>query len=115
MCSVSGSTRTEIEWFGYHKREVRTVSALEFWLRKREPGFKPTWQQRSRQTYGVLVRACGVGPSPEISTLTPVLDLVIETLSDKEIAALVDVLRNGSLEEQREMIWKVSDKVFEKK
>jgi hypothetical protein len=88
------------------------VSALEIWLQLTEPGFKPTWQHVSTQTYFLLGRSCGVGERPEIYFLSPLLDDVVPQLSDERIGALVAVLRHGSREEQKQMIQGISDEVF---
>ena len=88
------------------------MSALEKWLKKREPDFAPSWQFRSRQTYSVMFHSCGVGDPPAIDQLSPVLDRVVDKLSDEQIAALVTVLRHGSREEQSQMIDKITDQLF---
>jgi hypothetical protein len=112
ICPVSGSTRTEITWLGHFSHEERTATALEKWLRRKEPGFEPNWQHFSTQTYFVLGRSCATAGTPEIYQLSPILDRVVGKLSDKQIAALVAVLRVGSHDEQQHMIEKVSDEVF---
>ena len=115
ICPVCGSTRTETVWFGHFRHEERTATALESWLRRREPGFEPTWQHLSTQTYFVLGRSCGTAGSPEIYQLRPILERVVERSSDDRIAAIVAVLRHGSREEQRQMIQHISDEAFERK
>jgi hypothetical protein len=112
VCAICGSTRKETVWFGQFKQEEGSVSALETWLRRREPGFEPTWQHRSTQTYFVLGRSCGTAGSPEICQLQAILDLVVEKFNDNRIAALVEVLRHGSREEQRRIIREISDEAF---
>jgi hypothetical protein len=112
VCPVSGSTRQEITWFGRFSHEERTVSALEQWLKHREPTFQPQWRHTSTQTYYVLGRACGTAGAPEICQLRPILGDVVEEFSDERIAALVAVLRQGSRDEQREVIQRISDDYF---
>jgi len=114
ICPVSGSTRTEIIWFGHFSHEERTVTALEKWLKRREPGFAPSWQHLSTQTYSVMGYSCATWETPAIYQMRPILDLVVEKLSDERIADLVAVLRHGSPDEQSRMIEKISDQVFEK-
>ena len=115
VCPISGSTKKEIRWFGYFGREERTVSGLELWLQRRELTFQPQWQFTSTQTYYVLACACGTGGTPEIYQLRPILDGVVETLSDERIAGLVAVLRQGSRDEQRQMIQSIADEYFASK
>jgi hypothetical protein len=115
VCSISGSTRSEITWFGRFSHEERTTSALEQWLKRREPSFEPQWWSTSTQTYYILARACATGGTPEIYQLRPVLDGIVGKLSDERIAGLVAVLRQGSREEQRQMIQSISDEYFDTK
>jgi hypothetical protein len=86
---------------------------LEKWLKRREPGFEPNWQYLSTQTYFVLGRSCATAGTPQVYQLIPILDRVVEKLSDERIADLVAVLRHGSRDEQRHMIEKIVDEVFD--
>lgn len=113
VCPVSGSTRQEITWFGRFSREERTVSALEQWLRRREPSFQPQWLHTSTQTDYILGRACGTAGAPEIYRLRPILDDVVGKFSEERIAGLVAVLRQGSRDEQRQAIQRISDDYFD--
>jgi len=88
---------------------------LEAWLRRKEPGFEPKWRPLSTQTYFVLGRSCGTAGTPVIYHLRPILDLVVEKLSDDRIAGLVAVLRRGSRDKQRQMIEKITNDVFDQK
>jgi hypothetical protein len=115
VCPVSGSTRQEITWFGRFSHEERTVSALEQWLKRREPSFQAQWRHTSTQTYYVLGRACGTAGQPEICRLKPILDGVVEKFSDERIAGLIAVLRQGSRDEQRQAIQRISDDYFDAK
>ena len=115
VCPVCGSTRREITWFGLFSHEEYTVSALEKWLKRKEPTFQPEWQFISEQTFYVLGRSCGVSGSPEIYQLVPILDDVVEKLSDERIAGLVLVLRQGSPDAQRQEIQRISDDYFDVK
>ena len=112
ICPLSGSTRTENTWFGYFSNEKRTATALEKWLKRKEPGFEPNWQHLSTQTYFLLGWSCAAAGTPEIHRLNPILDRVVEQLSDEQIAALVAVLRGGSHDEQQHLITKISGEVF---
>ena len=115
VCPVSGSSRQEITWFGGFSREERTVSALEQWLKRREPSFQPQWRHMSTQTYYILGRACGTSGAPEIYALRSILDKVVAKFSDDRIAGLVAVLRQGSRDEQRQAIQRISDDYFSSK
>jgi len=115
VCPISGSTRTETKWFGYFNQEKRTATALETWLKKREPGFEPRWRHRSTQVYYVLGRSCGTSGSPVICALEPILDRVVQNSSEAELTSLVAVLRSGTREEQWKMIQDMADKEFERK
>jgi hypothetical protein len=112
VCSISGSTRREVTWFGRFRHEERTVSALEQWLKRREPSFQPQWRYISTQTYSILSRSCGVSDTPEVYQLRPILDDVVERFSEERIAGLVEVLRHGSRDEQTEVIQGISDDYF---
>lgn len=112
ICPISGSTRNEITWFGYFHHEERTVSALEKWLKRKEPGFEPNWKNYSEQAYSLMYRSCALGELPEIYQLRPVLDEFVEKSSDEQITALVTVLRNNSREEQSQMIDRITDRLF---
>jgi len=113
-CPVSGSTRTEIIWFGHFSDETRTVTALGNWLKHKEPGFEPSWQPLSTTTYFVLGRLYGDMAAPAIYELNPIIDCVVESLTDDQIAGLVAVLRHGSREEQRRVIRETADEFFAK-
>ncbi len=112
---MSGSTRQQTTWFWRFSHEERTVSALEQWLKRREPSFQPQWRHTSTQTYYVLGRACGTAGTPEIYQLQPILDGVVEQFSEERIAGLVAILRQGSREEQRQAIQRISDDYFNAK
>ena len=115
ICPISGSTKTQVTWFGRFTRDERTTSALEQWLKRREPSFEPQWQRRSRNTFGVLSRGFACGNAPEIYQLTTILDGVVKKFSDERIANLVAVLRQGTPEEQRQEIERISDDYFDTK
>src|ERR1700722_2102033 len=112
VCPVSGSSRTEIVRFGLFHQEKRTVTALEKWLKRKEPNFAPSWQRLSTDTYYVMGRSYGCSEAPEIYKLTPILDEVMEKLSDERTSKLVAVLRHGSHNEQQHMIEKITDEAF---
>ncbi len=102
-------------WFGVFKREERTTSALEEWLRRKEPGFQPSWQHISTQRYWLGGWSCGTAGTPEVCALIPVLQCEgFKKLSDERIASLVEVLRHGSPEQQRQMISSIADEAFSK-
>jgi hypothetical protein len=109
VCPVSGSTKRQETWFGYVSHDERTTSALEQWLDRREPSFEPQWQQTSTTTYFLLGRGYARGRAPEIYQLRPILDGVVGKFSDERISGLVTVLRQGSQDEQRQAIRRISD------
>jgi hypothetical protein len=115
ICPISGSTKSRTTWFGYFSHEERTVSALEQWLKRRELSFEPQWQHTSTKTCYALARAYACAGAPEIYQLTPFLDEVVKSLSDERIAGLVVVLRTGSRAEQRQVIQRIADEVFDTK
>ena len=87
----------------------------EQWLKRKESSFQPKWQHTSTQTYYVFGRACGIAGTPEIYQLRPILDGVVEKFSDERIASLVAILREGSRDEQKQAIRKISDDYFDTK
>jgi hypothetical protein len=113
---VSASTRTDITWFGLFKSEERTVSFLEMWLKRREPGFQPSWQNMSTQTYFIGGGfSCGTAGTPDVYELATTLKLNgVLKVSDSEIADLVKVLRQGSADDRKKMIEAFSDDVLQK-
>lgn len=119
ICPVTGSMRIEVTTLGYFKREERTVSALETWLKRREPGFEPKWQTMSVQDYYLVTRRCGVGHAEdEIYGLRLILDGIVEKLSEERISALVAVLRNSSRDEsmrlkRQQMVESIAQEFFE--
>lgn len=115
VCPVSGSTKRQVTWFGYFSYDEHTTSALEQWLERREPCFEPHWRQTSTTTYYILARGYSCGETPEIYQLRPILDGVISKFSDERIAGLVIVLRQGSRDEQRQEIQRISDDYFDMK
>jgi hypothetical protein len=112
VCPVSGSTKRQVTWFGYFSHGERTTSALEQWLKRREASFEPQWQHTSTTTYYVLARGYACGPATEVYQLRPMLDGMVGTFSDQRIADLVTVLRQGSRDEQRQAVQKISDDYF---
>jgi hypothetical protein len=114
VCPITGSTRTEVVWFWHFRHEERTVTALETWLKRQEPGFEPNWQHLSTQTHFIAGTSFACAKAPAIYQLCPFLDLVVGKLSDEQIAGFVTVLRHGSPEEQRQIVQKIADEVFAK-
>jgi len=113
VCSISGSTKRQVTWFGYYSYDERTTSALEQWLKRREPSFEPQWQHTSTTTYYVLARGYACGRAPEVYQLRPILDGLVTKFSDERIADLITVLRQGSRDEQRQAIQRISDDYFD--
>ena len=115
VCPVSGSTKRQVTWFGYVNHDERTTSALEEWLARREPSFAPQWQHTSTTTYYFLGRGYACGRVPEIYELRPILGGVVGKFSDERISGLITVLRQGSQDEQRRAIRRISDDYFDTK
>lgn len=115
ICPVSGSTKSQVTWFGYFSDDQRTSSALEQWLERREPTFEPQWQHTSTTTYYFLGRGYACARAPQIYQLRPILDGMVSKFSDERISGLVAVLRQGSQDEQRQAIRRISDDYFDKK
>ncbi len=115
VCPVSGSTKTRVTWFGYFSHDERTTSALEQWLKRREPFFEPQWRHLSTTRYYVLGCARACSPAPEVYKLRPILDWLVTRFSDERIAELVTVLRQGSRDEQRQRIESIWDEYFDRK
>jgi len=115
VCPVSGSTKRQVTWFGYFSHDERTTSALEQWLERSEPSFEPQWRHISTTTYYVLARGYACGETPEVYQLRPILDGVVAKFSDERIASLVTVLRQGSRDEQRSALQRISDDYFDTK
>lgn len=115
VCPVSGSTKRNVTWFIYFSQDERTTSALEQWLERREPSFEPQWRHISTTTYYVLARSYVCGETPEVLQMRPILDGVVSKFSDERIAGLITVLRQGSHDEQRQAIKRISDDYFDTK
>jgi hypothetical protein len=115
VCPISGSTKTRITWFGHFSHDERTVSALERWIERREPAFEPQWRKISTTTYYVLGRGYACGRAPEIYHLRPILDAVVSKCSDESISGLVAVLRQGTQDEQRQVIQRIADAYLDTK
>jgi hypothetical protein len=115
VCPISGSTKTETTWFGYFRHDERTTSALEQWIERREPAFEPQWLNISTTTYYVLGSSHACGRAPEIYQLRQILDGVVGKCSDERISGLVAVLRQGSQDEQRQEVQRISDDYFNTK
>jgi hypothetical protein len=113
VCRVCGSTKQQVTWFGYLSHDERTTSALEEWLERREPSFEPEWRHISTTTYYVLAEGHACGETPEVYRLRPILDGVVSKFSDERLAGLVTVLRQGSRDEQRQAIQRISDDYFD--
>jgi hypothetical protein len=108
VCPLTGSTKIQVTWFGCFSHDERTTSALEQWLKRREPAFEPQWKHTSTTTHYVFARGHECGETPEIYQLVSILDDVVGQFDDERIAGLVSVLRHGSRDEQRQaikMIW----------
>lgn len=112
-CPVSGSTKRLTRWFGGFPREVRTTSALEVWLKKREPAFEPRFEFVSMKTDQLIGNSHGSAPAPAIYGARPYLEFVIRWSGDEKIAGLVAVLRNGSNEERRRAVSEIVDEAID--
>lgn len=96
VCPVTGSTRSQVKWFGNFTHGQRVTSPLERWLKVTEPSFEPQWWHLSTKTSSFLARSYACGKAPEIYPLLPILDGVISELGDEKIAGLVTVQRRGN-------------------
>lgn len=116
VCTVTASTRTDVTWFGLFRHQERTVSYLEQWLRRREPGFEPCWQYISTQAYYIGGGfSCGTAGTPDVYSLTSTLkEDGIQKMSDDQIAALVEILRHGTADARKRKIASFSDEVIQK-
>ena len=113
VCPVSCSTKRHVTWFGCFSHDERTTSSLERWLKRREPSFEPPWRHTSTTTYYILARSYACGETPAVYRLMPIINGIVSKFSDQRIASLVIVMRQGSLDEQRPAIEKISDDYFE--
>lgn len=109
VCSVTGSTKTHVTWFRHFSHDKRTTSALEQWLKRKEPSFEPQWQHTSTDIYYIFASSYACGDKPVVYRLAPILDGVVSKFSDERITQLVAVLRHGSRDEQIEAVQRISD------
>lgn len=107
VCPVSAATRTRVTWFGIFDHEERETTALEQWIQSREPFFQPQWQHVSTTSYMLLGRSYACGKAPEIYDLRPIIDEMMTRCSDEKIGGLIQILRQGSRDEQRQAIRKM--------
>jgi|YelNatPaOPRAMG01_1025707.scaffolds.fasta_scaffold19451_3 hypothetical protein len=115
ICPISGSIKTQVTWFGLVSRDERTASALEQWLKRKEPSFEPHWRHIATTIHYALGRSHICRPAPEICQLRPILDQVVSNFSDERLADLVTVLRQGSRDEQRTAIQRIAQDYFNRK
>jgi hypothetical protein len=87
-------------------------TALQNWISKREPQFEPKWLHLSTRSRSVLITTFGCSPAPTVYHLRPILSLIVERLDERKIAKLVEVLRTGTKEEQREFSKVIEDEIF---
>lgn len=112
-CPVTGSTKVETVWLWFFDSKTVTPTALERWLRQREPDFQPPWEFTSRQTRYLHGRSCGTRGTPAVFNLRPLLDDLVATSSDETLAQLVETLRNGSPEEREQAVQNTTRSILE--
>ena len=113
-CPVSGSIKFQYTWLGFFSYERGSESALQRWLQRREPSFEPQWQFHATETYYLFGgHSWSCGKPPPVTYFQPILDRLVEKMSEEKIAALVAVLRSGSRDKQMHTLQSVSDEVFD--
>ena len=104
ICPVSGSISREVIWFGFH-RDVRIeATALEGWIREREPDFSPEFEDWClyRTFLFSVRRSCS--KSPSIVRLRSIQDRLVRELPEARLRELVRVLRKEDQTKQREFV-----------
>ena len=104
ICPITGSTLTHRTFLGRAQPPERKVTALENWLRLREPEFEPQWQHLSRAEIRIAGGRYACGRAPEIYGYRRSLENMLAHMMDEEIAEMVEILRHGSKEEQRSVL-----------
>lgn len=106
MDPVTGSTRHETTHFGFWSLPAtETESALARWAANHVKDHRPKWQFVSETKRGCLWTIRGTGSMPPVYLLHGRLgEVVVASTSDEELAALIEVLREGSDAEQRQAI-----------
>ena len=112
VCPISGSMRTQVVWFGSLKREQRLTMPLENWIKNREPDFEPQWRHLSTNRHFLLGRSFGCSTAPPILQLRSIQGLIIQNLTDEGITELIEVFRNGSSEQQKDLVARITDQVL---
>jgi hypothetical protein len=112
---VTGSRRSQVRWFGSVRLPMRyEASALERWIVREEGSYLPAWQIDISVTSNAFNLpfqwACGKG-APINQFELPLMERWVNESSPEEIARVVQIMREGSREEQRKAIAAACDQV----
>lgn len=113
ICPISGSILREVVWFGFSREQTVESTALEEWIRDREPDFAPQfepWCQYRTFLFSVR-RTCS--KSPSIFLLRSVQDRLVADLSESRIKDLIRILRSAEPKQKREFVETVLDEIPE--
>lgn len=113
MCPVTGSVEGTVTWWGVKRSTFHESTALELWLKEREPDFVPRyekWCSFSRSFSGIR-RSC-FSPPP-VHRLLDVQDELVK-LSTSELNDLVSTLRNEDRSQHREVVEQVLSEISAK-
>lgn len=94
---VTGALMRTTSYWGVQTRETIETTALGNWLEARGQSQPPQWKFLGYEE-GFGARGCG--EAAPIYYLRSSMPRVLELLSEDELLALVDILRNGTYDEQ---------------
>lgn len=115
-CSYTGSGKGHTEWFGIVKTsEWYRRSPIEEWLAKNNRRIDHNWIKTRGTGYSLSgVRIRSHARAPGIYYFLPELqERFVRSSSTKEIEDLLKVLKEGSPDENRDVIRKLNDKLIE--
>ncbi len=104
VCPVSGATRIRTYWLGIPVNSQTESTPLHEWLLENQTDFEPEYRERTTSKfYFSARRRVGIPPFP-IEALKPEMTELLSQLSSGEIESLVDQLKTGTEEEQRDAV-----------
>lgn len=113
---VTGSMKSQTRWFGFATSSLINKSALEEWVIRHEGGHENQWSplyNTSKTAFGrPFCFECNLSPPIHALHAGALNDEFVRNSTDRELSQFLEIMRNGTAEEQRRAVENHAQKLF---